>query len=373
MSNHFTLHARLNKGCNADCSYCSSYEASPSVRMSPDDYQRALIFIRDEILPLIGVAKGRSVLTIQYVGGEILLIPSAELRESVYAARDIFYPVFTEVIDGVQSNLIASSRRVLELDTLFGGRVGTSVDGLGTQRTVKGSPEAYRRISNANMEVLKRRRRRHPGAIFVVDQQGMLNLPFEVRSASEKAYSLVLRPVFQGGSDIHASSLDDLVRAFGTAFDDWFMKSRVSIEPFTHLLSKRLFAENVIGAVCPFQRNCAEVSLDLEPDGTLYTCLDMADSTQVPLGNALQGRFDFEAWKSLQERKNRIDPKCRSCPFFAACQGGCMSEALHHTGSIYGRSEFCAVWTDLFQRIDRGAVEHGREAIGKWLDGLDQC
>jgi radical SAM protein with 4Fe4S-binding SPASM domain len=312
-------------------------------------------------------------LTVQYVGGEILLIPQHEFQQNVYIAREIFSSYFSEIIDGVQSNLIASSRRVLSLDTLFNGRVGTSVDGRGTQRTVKGSPDAYRKIAHGNMQLLKTRRHRHPGAIFVVDNQGIGNLPFEMKEASDKGYSLVLRPVFQGGSAIQASSLDELVAAFEDAFDDWFMKSRVSVEPFSHLLSKRLFSSNVIGAVCPFQRNCSDVSLNLEPDGTLYTCLDMADAGQEPLGNALSGVFDREAWQRLSKRTEEIDPKCRSCPFFAACQGGCMSEAIHHTGSIYGRSEFCAVWTALFHRIDRGAATYGLEAIGKWMKGLDQC
>ncbi len=370
MSAHFTLHSRLIKGCNADCDYCSSYEDYPGVRMSAEDYQRALTFIRDQVLPQIGVVPTRSQITIQYVGGEILLIPAAELRASVYAARDILGPVFMGLIDGVQSNLIASERRVMELDVLFSGRMGTSVDGKGTQRKVKGSAQAYRAISLRNLEALKKRRSRKPGAIFVVDHEGVKNLSYELAEASLKGYSLVLRPVFQGGSEIKSASLQQLTDAFTVSFDEWFMKSNVSVEPFTHLVSKRLFASSVVGDVCPFQRNCASVSLDLEPDGTLYTCLDMADAKQVPLGNALEGRFDIDAWNALKARETMIDPKCMSCPFFAACQGGCMSEAIHHTGSVYGRSEFCEIWTALFKRIDKGADDYGRERVGEWLKGI---
>jgi radical SAM protein with 4Fe4S-binding SPASM domain len=371
MSAHFTLHARLIKGCNADCSYCSSWEEDPS-RMSPEDYRKSLLFIRDNILPQISGDWSKATLTIQYVGGEILLIPAKELRESVLAAREIFYPVFAEVVDGVQSNLVASERRVKELDLLFSGRIGTSVDGRGTQRTVKGSPDAYRKISTKSMEVIAKRRRKKPGAIFVVDNQGLGNLSFEMEEASRQGYSLVLRPVFQGGSDISSASISALVAGFSEAFDQWVMRSRVPVEPFTHLLSKRLFSEFAVGSVCPFQRNCADVSLDLEPDGTLYTCLDMADSGQVPFGNTLEGTLDHLAWSQLRARTSEVDPRCRSCPFFGACQGGCMSEALHHTGSIYGRSDLCAVWTALFKRIDGVAEAHGRDAVGQWLQGLGQ-
>lgn len=367
---HFTLHARLIKGCNADCDYCSSWQENPSERMSPEAYRQSLVFIRDEILPRISNDWSKATLTIQYVGGEILLIPHRELRESVLAARELFYPVFGDVIDGVQSNLIASERRVMELDLLFSGRIGTSIDGRGTQRTIKGSSEAYRKIATKSMDAIAKRRRRRPGAIFVVDKPGLANLPFEMEDASEKGHSLVLRPVFQGGSDVSSASVAELVTAMGDAFDQWILQSNVPVEPFTHLVSKRLFQETSVGSVCPFQRNCADVSIDLEPDGTLFTCLDMADSGQVPFGNALQGSFDTLAWESLRARTSEVDPRCRQCPFFAACQGGCMSEALHHTGSIYGRSDLCAVWTALFKRIDRTAAIHGKEAVGRWLQEI---
>lgn len=371
MVGHMTLHVRLLKGCNADCSYCSSWEESPAERMTPEDYQRSLAFIIERVLPVLNAGGPTSTLTIQYVGGEILLYPANDLRECVLLARRDLSVAFGRIFDGVQTNLVASERRVMELDFLFNGRMGTSVDGRGTQRTVKGSPDAYRKIVEKNRDALHRRRRRNPGAIFVVDRQGLANLPFEMESASEKGHGLVLRPVFDGGRSVDSASVDELVAAFGDAFDSWMMTSGVPVEPFTHLLKKRVAPETVVGSVCPFQRNCAEVSLDLEPDGTLYTCLDMADSKQVPLGNALRGEFDIEAWKTLQARSQIIDPRCAQCPYFAACQGGCMSEAIHHTGSVYGRSDLCAVWTAIFKRIDEAVAFHGREAVLSWLAAIN--
>lgn len=367
MGRHLTIHARLLKGCNADCSYCSSWEEDPAVRISPADFHRALSYVVDEIVPVMGCGGPSSTVSIQYIGGEILLVPSEELREIVYGAREILQRSFGTVIDGAQSNLVASERRIMELDTLFGGRLGTSVDGRGIQRTVGGSAAAYKRIFERSREALERRRRRKPGAIFVVDKTGLPNLEHEMEEADEKGHSLVLRPVFLGGRDVESATVPELVYAFGQAFDRWAMRSSVSVEPFMHLLNKRLFAASVVGGVCPFQRDCAQVSIDIEPDGTLYTCLDMADSRQVPFGNALSGEFDRGTWERLAARRDNIDPRCAACPYFEACQGGCMSEAVHHTGSIYGRSDLCAVWTDLFGRIDKLLETHGRQAVKEWV------
>lgn len=369
MGSHLTLHVRLIKGCNADCSYCSSWEEDPYKRMSAQQLEKALRFLMETVFPQMGCAGPSSTVSVQYVGGEILLVPKNELRDCVYTARSVLSEAFGTVQDGAQSNLIGSERRIMELSTLFGGRLGTSVDGRGSQRTVKGSPDAYRRIVGKSRDALKRRRRQNPGAIFVVDGEGLSNVDFEIRSADEDGYPLVLRPVFQGGSDIDGASVDDLVECLGNGFDRWAMNSSVSVEPFTHLLGRRL-SENIMGTVCPFQRNCAEVSLDIEPDGTLYVCLDMADSGQFPLGNALKGEFDFNLWEKLRARKDNVDPTCRACPYFEACQGGCMSEGIHATGSIYGKTYLCPVWKRLFASCDRVIADHGPSEVSKWLRSL---
>ncbi len=364
---HLTLHIRLVKACNADCSYCSSWQENPLSRMSPDDFRKALVFVRDTVVPVMGCGGPHSTVSLQYVGGEILLVPKAELRECVYIGRDEMSEAFGTVIDGVQSNLIGSERRVLELDTLFAGNVGTSVDGRGTQRTIKGNPDAYRKIVDRSMQAIERRRRHRPGAVFVVDGQGTTNASHEVETASRLGYPLVLRAVFQGGREIVNGSTDATVRAFSEAFDSWAMKSRVLVEPFSHLLKKRLGENEVYGSVCPFQRDCARNSVNIEPDGSLYTCFEMADSGHYSFGNALEGRLDLDVWNALDGRRGTIDPKCAACPWFSACQGGCMNEAIHDTGSLYGRPELCAVWTALFKRIDALILEFGRDRIKTWL------
>lgn len=373
MASHLTIHARLIKGCNADCSYCSSWQedASARGRMSPEEFRTAIRFLKSEVFPVLGCGGPYATVTVQYIGGEILLVPLEELRECVELARDELGEVFGNVQDGVMSNLVGSERRIMELDLLFGGNLGTSVDGRGTQRTVKGSPEAYRKAVARSRAALMKRRRRNPGAVFVVDRQGVENAVHEVETASETGYPLVLRPVFTGGRSVDDPSVPELVRAMGEAFDAWAMKAKVPVEPFMHLASKRLRPSSVVGDVCPFMRNCAQTSINIDPDGSLYTCFEMADAGQMKFGNAIEGWFDLDAWKGIDERRTNIDPRCTACPYFEACQGGCMNEAIQHTGSPYGRTHFCAVWTDLFKRIDKLVGDHGREKVVEWLGSLE--
>ncbi len=374
----FTLHVRLTKRCNADCTYCSSFVAGPGARMSVDEFSRAIEYLASEVMPAIGAGGPGSFLSIEYVGGEVLTVPFADLAAMAMTARDRFGELFTIVRDGAQSNLVSSPAKAAALDTLFGGRVGTSIDRYGSRRRLGGSADAYRAARDASVARLTQRRGRPPGAIFVVDAEGLGTVQQEIEGADRDGHSLVLRPVFSGGSPVDQAALPDLVDTLSRCFDGWAMTSRVAVEPFHHLLGSRLAAlagqspvAGEIGApACPFQRECADVSLDLEADGTLHVCVDMADSGQVPLGNALERRFDRDAWEMLRKRKDHIDPKCRECPFFTSCQGGCMSQAIHDTGSPYGRPELCALWSSLFQRIDALVASRGHAEVSQWAGAL---
>lgn len=345
-------------------------------RISPGKFAAAVDWIADELMPSIGVGGPHSNLSIEYVGGEILTTPMPELRKNVFYARERFSALFGRVRDGAQSNLIASEAKVGELDAIFNGRIGTSTDRLGTQRTVGGSAEKYRDILTRSEARLGRRRRTPPGAIFVVDKTGLPSVHYELEKAEEEGRSLVLRPVFEGGKDVEKADRADMVDELGSAFDNWAMRSTVSVEPFRQLLDSRI-AVLTSGAVpgriasCPFQRNCAEVSLNLEPNGDLYVCLDMSDSGQHKLGNALEQTFDRDLWLALRNRKTKIDPKCAVCPFLSSCQGGCMSAAIHDTGDIYGRPDLCQLWTDLFHRIDNLVAMRGAPAVAAWAATLN--
>jgi len=339
--------------------------------MSPENFRKSLQFLKSEVFPVMRCGGPHATVSVQYVGGEILLVPLKELRECVEIAREELSEVFGTVLDGVQTNLIASERRILEIDTIFGGKVGTSVDGRGTQRTLKGNPEGYRKAVAKSREILLRRRRRRPGAVFVLDRQGIGNCLHEVEASEKHGYPLVLRPVFSGGRGVEDPALEELARVMGEAFDRWAMRGTVPVEPFMYMTAKRLNENSVPGTVCPFMRNCAEASINLDPDGALYTCFEMADSRQMQFGNALEGWFDKDTWREIRARSYRIDPKCQDCPFFSACQGGCMSEAIHHTGSPYGRTEFCVVWTAIFRRIDELLSRFGRPAVAAWLQSLE--
>jgi radical SAM protein with 4Fe4S-binding SPASM domain len=329
--------------------------------MSPDDFRTAVDFIANTIFPRMKVGAEHH-LTVEYLGGEVLLVPQDELEQATAYARDRLSPLVAGYRQGAQSNLIGSPRRIVELHDLFDGNLGTSWDQHTGARNVKGSAELYRAILDRSLRNLSEERDHRPGRVLVVDQN---TLPFviqEVSDAIEGGYDLVLRPVFQGGSDgISPADPLQIAEVMQDAYKIWSASPKVRIEPFSSLKHRR---ENrgktdCSGAPisdqrsgCPFQSDCAFKSLSLDPDGTIHICQEMADAGHYPLGNAIEGKFDERTWRLLGRRSLHLSDDCARCEWISECGGGCMNEAIQSFGDPFAKTELCPVWKSIFREIE---------------------
>lgn len=146
-----TLHIRLTKACNADCSYCSSWQESPERRLSPDSLTKILDFVLDTGPSALGINPTH--LTAQFIGGEIAMVPSAELDQHIAVIKDACAKRSISYVFGAQSNLIVSDRRAAVLYDQFEGRLGTSIDLTSNTRTIKGDAD-IREIPSGRDRVL---------------------------------------------------------------------------------------------------------------------------------------------------------------------------------------------------------------------------
>lgn len=347
--------------------------------MAPDDFRRAIDFIATGVLPRMGAATG-DFLTVEYLGGEVLVLPEAELRSAVEYARAVLTPMFRGFRDGAQSNLIASPRRILALHDLFDGRVGTSEDAGTGQRRLSGSAELYRARYLNSLETLRRERGSLPGRVIVIDRAAAPHLLDEIRSAQTGGYDLVLRPVFCGGSDdVDALDPDEMVALMERAYALWSADRSVRIDPFANLFERRAARGRLdpsggpaaaAHTGCPFQSDCAFRSLALDPDGTLHVCQEMADAGNYPLGNAIRGEFDERTWRLLARRSAHLSTECAACPWLAECGGGCMNEAIEAHGDPFARTELCPAWKAIFRGIEHDLA---RSAVGLGEGVLRSC
>jgi len=338
--------------------------------MSTCDFQKSIDFIADHVFPKMGVSS-RHFLTVEYLGGEVLLIPENELRAAVHYARDRLGSKVAGYRDGAQSNLIGSERRILDLHDLFQGRIGTSWDQHSGQRHIHGSVALYQGILKKSLAALQTARDHAPGRVLVVDAATAPHLEKEVKDAISGGYDLVLRPVFQGGSDgIDPVTPDAMSKIMEICYRIWSENPTVRVQPFDNLFRRRLARGRADAAGhpaieahsgCPFQSDCAFKSMSLDPDGTMHICQEMADAGHYPLGNAIRNEFDEKTWRLLARRTAHLSADCQRCEWRTECGGGCMNEAVQAFGDPFAKTELCPVWKTIFRSIEAD-ITSGRAA-----------
>lgn len=364
-----TLHVRLTKACNADCSYCSSWQESPDQRMSPDQLEKIITFILETAPAALGVKHNH--LTVQFLGGEIAVVPHAELKQHVALVKRISAEYGMTCIVGAQSNLIVSERRAAELYDLFDGRIGTSIDLTSQTRTLKGDADKYRLIWRSAENYL-RKFRSVPGAIYVVEPDKTADAMTHLLDCAKAGRAITFRPIFVGGiKDVKVNTAEAYTDALCQLFDRWFLKLPIIAEPFFQMCENRVSEVTGLGRLasttCAFQSDCTQKSINIDPNGDLHVCLEMADAGLAPIGNGLDQAWDTQAISMFASRPEHLSDQCKKCPFLTSCQGGCMYEAIAQGAGAHGRSEYCHTWKAIFARIDRAIDEHGAEFVHGWM------
>jgi radical SAM protein with 4Fe4S-binding SPASM domain len=370
----FILHIRLTKACNAECTYCSAWQEDPRQIMSSEECSKALNFI---FLLWKKLNIEVDFVSVEYVGGEVLLLPTEDIINIVENNRLLFAENNIKVLDGVQTNLIASHKKIKTLYELFDGRVGTSIDDFTDQRRINGSNEKYKVIMMTNEKKIQDTYNNRPiPAVFVIDNKSYPTSRQQIQKCIRDGRNLVLRPVFQGGLDIDLVTSKMIEGVMLQAIDDWFMRSTTILEPLYGLLKNRLQHKHDIElgqnmSFCAFISDCARRSLSLEPNGDLFVCLELADHDYGKLGNALTGEFDFDLWEKFNDRPNQLHEDCLACPYLKECRGGCMMHSIEQDMGMYGKTIYCEAWKAIFAKFDHLIEKHGVKNVEKWIERIE--
>jgi radical SAM protein with 4Fe4S-binding SPASM domain len=307
--------------------------------------------------------------TVQYVGGEVLYLTYDYIEFCVNLVREKISPLFGTFRDGLQTNLTTSLASIKRVNALFERRIGTSIDSFTTQRKLSGSSTKYKKIFSKRHEDTARNNVRFP-AVTLINSLSAPTLIDEMVLADTHNYGLTLTHEFRGGKESSTGLPPaELAVVYGELFDEWAMKMSVPVEPFNRLMIGRLgLNENIDG--CAFDRDCANNSLNLEPNGDLYVCQEMADMKLNKMGNVFSDTFSDVIWGRMSRRVNLIHKDCVVCPFYTTCRGGCMAEALGDGLGEYGKPSACLSWKLIFSKMDHVIDEHGRGPVKAWLNSL---
>ena len=365
----FNLHIRLTTACNADCSYCSCESDVPSDRMLIDDLQKSLIFALDKFLPR---TSEKTYCGAEVIGGEVMVLPTEYLKQAVEAIREGVGSKVERVDVGCQSNLIGSKKKIDALRGIIDEHsIGTSKDSFTNKRTINGDADKYRELATKGANYLSEISGDTIGTVIVFDKDNIDKVVDEYRIAEKAQTRITIRPVFAGKHSIDYLEPKLLGKYWKELIDEWFIDGRMAVEPLMRM-TKSMLGMRTAEVGCPYWRSCSANSLNIEPNGDIYTCQEMADVGAGKLGNAISGEWDDEMYLTLSKRQTNIDQECQQCQWYKYCQGGCMMESFTETGSFYSRPNNCMAWKVIFKSIDDNIKKYGEKVSINWIDKIEK-
>lgn len=365
----FSIQFRLTKYCNADCSYCCSNDKVKSKPISIEEFKKSVDFLISDYLPRIIELKGAHI-NGDYLGGEITTLKMSTLEECVKYARLKFKESGAHYRDGIQTNLITSPSKAAKVRELFNGNIGTSVDNFTEQRTIGGSHERYKKaMENSIMLGLPK----HPPAVLVLEEKNASNIIEEYEIALSRDYDLTITTLYVAGKNDTTKESVRVIEAQKLLFDRWFLSEETNaLEPYLTMVNKKLGVLGVTQEIncdgCAQSNNCTRNNINLEPDGDLYLCAEMADKDIYRLGNAIEGTIDSSNLAHLERRTMELPTECFSCPHFSACRGGCMQNAYDSQQDILAKDPLCDLYTYIYERIEEATSTPKKiQKVIQWL------
>ena len=370
--NHLSLVLLSTNQCNAACDYC--FEDKTRDRLSLERLQLIIGKVLDHM-----DAHGIGALTINWQGGEAMLLPPSWYREafdwiSVAAAQR-----GKRVEHGLQTNLLAYTA---EWDGLiaemFGNSISTSLDYPNLHRKVPGhNPEHYDALWARKLEMA-----RAAGIdvkVISVLNQGTLEI------GAERFYEHLVDELcitdfqintpFPGGGDNatkQSLALDaaELARFHCELADLWLERGQqlgVSIGPFDQLMN--YFMGRPFSLPCIWGKNCADELIAIDARGNVAQCDCWVTSYPGHVfGNIIecdslsQLLWNSSARQQFSERPIRlVQSDCIQCDYMALCHGGCPIRTYSVSQSLFEKDPYCDLYTSLFRHMERRGIEVARD------------
>lgn len=371
----FTVQYRMTSQCNAHCAYCLN-AFNRGERMSEADFQHSIRFLIEQYLPTL--ISTSTPIELEYVGGEISVLPFDQFQRCVDYARGQFRAAGYRYQDGCQSNFVGNPLVLKKIWALFKGNVTTTVDSFSDQRQLFGSADRYRsRFSRNIAQVCSQSQTHAPkGVVFVIDKKTIEFAQEEALIAMKKGYSIGLYPAYQAVNPVEMVDPETLGDVLIAIADKWILQSNTPIEPLAHLL--RMVVTNDVqwagkGDSCPFCHQCATRSICVETNGDLYVCMDLSQTKHYRIGNALTNSFDLDVIRTLNQRPIRLSTNCRNCRFVQFCKGGCLNHALQNGMDINSPAYFCKTWKKLLTHFEEVIQSQGAYRVATWLSQQEKA
>ncbi len=138
-------------------------------------------------------------------------------------------------------------------------------------------------------------------------------------------------------------------------YDRWIVDMQdFPITPLDQMLKKVIGLES---GRCPWTKACGGQFMEIEPNGDVYNCGELADlaDPQYRYGNidehdAVQ-LLASPAATAMKRRRWDLPQDCLTCRHFEVCEGGCARDSVLFDRGLGGKFYYCQSWMRVFDRI----------------------
>ena len=361
----------ITKACNLNCSYCFRTSKCDSMKMTPEQIDK----ITDA---LIENGKNRP-LSIQIWGGEPLLgFPL------IRRMRQRFTDCGMHPQISIETNGTLIDRRTARLLKKFDIKVGISIDG---NRTVHDMQRPYMDGRSSLVDVergircLRAAGIRGFGTITVVTKNTVEHLPGILKYFAEELHLHAVKFNLMRKTDYNrdlALDLSEIGPYLDTLLTELHNLYEKGIEIVEHNISQRI--SNLLFRPCD-NICCANgchggyKMLSIDAEGKVFPC-EMSDHPELCIGTVGEMSFADMINKAVKDQNKYFDrphdPKCRTCPWYFYCRGGCRAAMMfdpQNTASV-DLTE-CTLNRELYPRLVRILMTD--EAFGRYLLGGGNC
>jgi uncharacterized protein len=298
-------------------------------------------------------------------GGEPLLLPEKDIEE-LWAWGFQRYGR-----NSVQTNGVLINDRHIELFKQYNVSVGISIDGPGELNDVRwvGTLERTREATAKTERAIARlcHAGLPPGLIVTLHRGNAVGERLErllnwFRSLEalgvRKARLHILEVDDERVREAHALTLEENLDAFGAFLELESELTTLELDVFADMRALLLGEDEGTGCVWnACDPHTTRAVRGVEGTGQASNC---GRTNKEGIDFVKADTEGFERYLALYQTPQEYGG-CQSCRFFMMCKGQCPGTAID--GDFRNRSEHCALWMTLFERLESDLLEEGREPL----------